>query len=53
MVELQKFESLGGALQKTETLRVELKIAPNFEGQSVIFPKKKIASISIIDKEKF
>jgi hypothetical protein len=32
LVELQKFGNLGGTLQKLiETLKVELKIPPNFE----------------------
>jgi hypothetical protein len=41
MVELQNFESLGGCIAKIETLKVELKIAPNFEGVKYNFSQKK------------
>jgi hypothetical protein len=35
MVELQKIESLGECIAKIETLKVELKITPNFRGVKV------------------
>jgi hypothetical protein len=40
---LQKFGSLGegGCIAKIETLEVELKIVPNFDGIKCNFPKKK------------
>jgi hypothetical protein len=41
MVELQKFESLGGCIAKIETLEVKLKITQNFESVKYNFPKKK------------
>jgi hypothetical protein len=41
LVKLQKFEKFGGYIVKVETLKVKLKIVPNFKKSSVIFPKKK------------
>jgi hypothetical protein len=38
MVKLQKFRSLRGCIAKIETLKVKLKIAPNFKEVKCNFP---------------
>jgi hypothetical protein len=38
MVELQKFESFGWCIAKIKTLKVELKITPNFGEVKCNFP---------------